>query len=213
MEFLFIYLSTRQPSTWQGYKDAFRTQLKIKNIARVRQGYQYVLKDYQEFFQPEAAFSAKAGENYTIAYVSTPKGSQVQTYYDRTPDFTTAEINAIRNQVGRSYPRAEEMRTPSIKYNCHSYAWYSTAANNKHWIDYTNLSSNANVSKYWTDGSYKQVSSASIGAKIYYVYGDHSAIHQGGNRAVSKWGAWGVYEHLINECPYNSSTLRYYVKS
>lgn len=103
------------------------------------------------------------------------------------------------------------------KYNCHSYAWYSTAPTNSYWM--------RDPSAYMRDGSYisrysgtpnVSTSSTSIafGDRIYY--GNHSAIYRGtsgtsGNLANqpcrSKWGLTGVFDHALTNVPpeYNTS--------
>lgn len=100
----------------------------------------------------------------------------------------------------------------TCKYNCHSYAWYSTSTTNTVWID--------DPSAYMTDGSYiKLLSGLSTftsyvdnGAKVYYGTLDsklHSAILTSeasnvplANRtATSKWGRAGVFVHNVSNVP------------
>ena len=63
---------------------------------------------------------------------------------------------------------------------------------------------------YWQDGSYFQVSAATQGCRVSYVYGDHSGIVISASLFKSKWGEWALMQHAPGDTPYNSSTLRYY---
>lgn len=102
---------------------------------------------------------------------------------------------------------------PTVKYNCHSYAWYRQSTSNPYWMN--------NPSKYLTDGSYTEVGKieTEVGDRmVYYNSNDdtydgisHSAVitdytdYPKSKRTFvvkSKWGMLGLYEHSWSNCPY-----------
>lgn len=160
-----------------------------------------------------------AGENRSYTYISTPKGSSIQTIYNQTPELTTSQKDYYNRTFASAYPNATLISDPTVKYNCHSFAWYQQSIFNQHWLNQYNSDDGANLSKYWTDGSYRQTSSSnSEGVRVFYSNGDHSALFR--TRTVvngsptwiywSKWGPGGLYNHTLYDCPYSTSGLRYY---
>lgn len=127
------------------------------------------------------------------------------------------------------YPNAVKLREGTVKYNCHSYAWYSTAPDNSYWID-DPYYFHANSSEYL------QVTSPQIGDIICYYDNSWNILHSGivtgftgqesnglcGNantvEVTSKWGFAGVYRHNGYECQYtmfgngDASRVRYFRK-
>lgn len=112
------------------------------------------------------------------------------------------------NYVSDYYLKTKKLREPTIKYNCHSYAWYSTSTTNKHWMN--------RPSKYWIDKSYSKYTSSSgtIPSKVTMnskvVYWDdstviHSAIVTSSKKFTSKWGMCGLSEHSPKDSPYPQS--------
>ena len=71
-----------------------------------------------------------AGENIQYTTVKTPKGTSVSVMI-RTPDFSSGEITVINASTALAYPQAELQRNPTVKYNCHSYAWYSQSTSHR----------------------------------------------------------------------------------
>ena len=154
--------------------------------------------------------------------VTTPNGSAVKVYKINT-DLSSSKINEY-NQVGDSlFPYATRISTATRKYNCHSYAWYSSSTSNSYWMD--------DPSAYYKDGSYVEVTTPKSGDIICYFddngtpnnFSDDINIHSGivlsydssispngvcgtSNQVVvrSKWGAYGLYEHNGDYCPYVS---------
>lgn len=165
---------------------------------------------YQKYESEKATVSSvklMAGESYSTAYVYTPNGSNVLALYNRSPEFTQSEILAMNNDIRISYPNASFHSNASVKYNCHSYAWYQQSRN-LYWIN--------DPSNYMTDGSYSlRYGTPSVGMKVYYYNGDHSGIvaniSNGAIYVLSKWGAYGLYQHYLNDCPYSAGT-RYYTR-
>ena len=149
----------------------------------------------------------------------TPKGSGVP-YYVIAENHTSSYHAARDKETVNSYG-VTLVRNGSCKYNCHSYAWYSTSSSNSYWID--------NPSIYMTDGSYKRIYNGGVSAsitsygfktndKIYYAKNTHSAIFVDNPtngallatlRVRSKWGQLGVFEHTITKVPkdYDYSTV------
>ena len=155
----------------------------------------------------------KAGEYFSYSSVTTPNGSSVTTFYDRHPELTTAEKNAMHQTIASLYPSATYLRPATVKYNCHSYAWHSKSSTNKHWMN--------NPGLYMSDGSYyRYTTSPRTGMKAYWYTGDHSGIltkitYSGGVHTyytTSKWGSYGLYEHAYNNCPY-SGAVRFYCRT
>ncbi len=158
----------------------------------------------------------KAGETWTAVSsgtVKTPKGSNVPEVYKRSPEMTTAEKNNTNNDIANRYPRATRIAQPTVKYNCHSYAWYSRSTSNPYWIGAYH-----GPSIYTTDGSYSRYSSTPrSGMKAWYNGGEHSGISIGAKMEYgaqvhyveSKWGMCGVYQHPYSYCPYSSSVAWY----
>lgn len=109
------------------------------------------------------------GEIGTISSVKTPKGSIVDTLYNRSPEMSTTEkgdFNLIYDSV---YPNASRLEPPTVKYNCHSYAWYSQTISNLQWMD--------DPSKYMSDGSYYlYTTSPRTGMRAFWPTGNHSGI-------------------------------------
>ena len=189
----------------------------------------FVLASYNTTDRESTGYIDRSNSFVTVY---TPKWSAIQAiaYSD---DLITAEKNQIDYEIGlltSSYNwdsvRVSD-RGPTSAYNCHSYAWYSQSANNSYWINqywtnpstgnYTNV---ANLSKYWTDGSYLWItdgngtsipSSVPNGSKVFYALGDHSAIKISNTYFISKWGKSGLYIHTPSNAPYNSTLLKFII--
>lgn len=136
--------------------------------------------------------------------VTTPNGTKVSILINN--ELSAARIKELDNYVRTKYPSVTLLRSASNKYNCHSYAWYSTSSNNSYWMN--------DPSAYMRDGSYKQKSSSGIISTNYRIYynGEHSGIVNNSGyvsynniNIVSKWGQLGLISHKINDCPYSGS--------
>ena len=109
------------------------------------------------------------------------------------------------------------MDSPCPKYNCHSYAWHSTSISNSYMV--------WDPLAYMNDGSYNKISTAQVGAKIYYSpvqsgYPDpslersnHSGIVSSINPVyvTSKWADYGLYNHYYSDCPYYYNNATNYI--
>lgn len=138
----------------------------------------------------------------TDTYVTTFKGNRVYAITD-SPELSNAEIYSLSALMTSNY-NVTELRLPTSQYNCHSYAWYSTSANNRYWIPFPE--------KFLEDGTYIQ-NSWKVGDKIVYFDDEGTPQHSGiitarsGNTlasitVTSKWGSAGLYQHRGDECPY-----------
>ncbi len=148
---------------------------------------------------------ASSVQRYSInKTVYTPRGTAVYALYDKSQSDalnTEAYLKDSYAYYKKVYPGATKVADYNIKYNCHSYAWYSPTTSNKYWID--------DPSAYMTDGSYISKDPA-VGDKVYYSINDHSGIvtyvGQGSGAGVtvkSKWGEFGLNIHNIRDCPYH----------
>ena len=144
---------------------------------------------------------ASGGAVIRTGTVYTPKGKIVSV--KELTEMTAADKTNANNQMAATYPNAIRLREPTYKYNCHSYAWYSTSSANLWWMNYP--------SNYMTDGSYLKVTTAAANDKIFWPNPgyEHSGIIKsvsGSSKTViSKWGACGLYQHLSTQSPYSSS--------
>ncbi|MBR5947880.1 MAG: hypothetical protein IKZ82_04405 [Clostridia bacterium] len=145
-------------------------------------------------------------------------------------DFPSNYKQYLEDEVYSVYT-IRPISSATVKYNCHSYAWYNRSASNKDWLN--------DPSPYFRSGLYSTVSKtqAAVGDIIVYyessdgvTYSDkeisHSAViktvrvYPRSSRSftvVSKWGAWGLYEHSWAVCPYyivnqHACNLKYYHK-
>ena len=146
------------------------------------------------------------GGSGSVTAVYTPNGYAVTVYIHNT-ELTSAEINELDNYVRNNYPNAVLLRSATRKYNCHSYAWYSTSSNNNYWMN--------DPKAYMQYGAYTQrtsTSSISNLDKVFYNNGsladNHSGIvYSSGSLdniyIVSKWGKAGLVRHKIKYSPYN----------
>lgn len=155
--------------------------------------------------------------------VLTPNGTSV-IVSKRDKELSSERIKEIDNEVENKYPEVIKLRNATKKYNCHSYAWYSTSENNVYWMD--------DPTAYYTDFSYDEVTTPRSGDIICYFddYGspsyfyDDNNLHSGivisynpsiesnnicgiANKVVveSKWGEYGLYRHNGDCCPYVST--------
>lgn len=125
---------------------------------------------------------------------------------------TTAEEEAeLTRELLEEYPSTTLIRQETPKYNCHSYAWYSTASTNNYWID--------DPSNFYNAGEYDSVSTPGFGDIILYGRINWNPSHSGkitgvSNGAVtrvqSKWGKSALFEHNYDDCPYSTRYLQYY---
>ena len=145
--------------------------------------------------------------NYSSTTVYTPKSHPVSaltfTGTDIGPgdDLYTEFTDTLNN-----HPGVTTHDTPTLKYNCHGFAWCYSESGPKVWIN------SPNHAQYWNDGSYIEVAEA-IADKVVYS-GDHSAVRVSSSLYWSKWGGGYLVSHSPNNVPsiYGSPTT-YYMKA
>lgn len=145
--------------------------------------------------------------DYSSTTVYTPNSSPVSastfTGTDISPgdDLYTEFTDTLNNHPGVGIHDA-----PTLKYNCHGYAWCYSEGGPKVWIE------SPNHATYWNDGSYIEVAEA-IADKVVYT-GDHSAVRRSSSLYWSKWGGGYLVSHAPNNVPsiYGSPT-KYYMKA
>lgn len=144
--------------------------------------------------------------DYSNTTIYTPKGTTVSAYILQHSDLTPSDSAYIMNEMANIYSQAEVIEGPTMKYNCHGYAWHVSEGGNKVWLD------RPYESTYWTDGSYAEVPE-SIATKVSYL-GDHSAVRLSSSQYISKWGAYPLVKHAPNYVPIGySSPSRYYLRA
>lgn len=147
---------------------------------------------------------------------------------DKSIYFCLDYPNEIAEDLQRGYSKLygdnsnsfENIRVASLRYNCHSYAWYSQGQLNNVWMNSPEIYYSSN------DGSYRALGvdeEPRIGDLVVYMkesnYPNHSGIISGysddtangvlGNvnryMVDSKWGDAGLYRHKGDYCPYYTS--------
>lgn len=150
----------------------------------------------------------------SLSYKSiTVNGKTVYCYKWVSGGYTTSDITRLDKYIANNYSSFSKVRSASSKYNCHSYAWYSTATSNVYWIEdpspiYSNTS-------YWTAWRIPMRDLQS-GDRITFWSGStllHSAIVNSSAACTSKLGHYGVYKTTISEMEsfYGSSTTQAYI--
>lgn len=184
----------------------------VKSAEREEMGIYSDASNVYDSYVKSTADARGAGDNFTPVSpgtIKTPKGSNVPGVYITSPELTQAEKAKWNKEFDEMYPLAKRVSGATVRYNCHSYAWYSQSINNPYWIG-----KNYFPTIYMTDGSYRQYSGILYsGVKVYYS-GNHSAICTGTEQngvfnVTSKWGKVGVYLHPYNYCPYGGEITFY----
>lgn len=146
--------------------------------------------DPEDFGLFESVAANRKDYNSTV---TTPKGSSVPVIV-RTWEFSASDIAYINNEAENQYPNAVRETNASRKYNCHSYAWYSTSTSNSRWMN------TPGDDTYWQDGSFVQVSNIVSGTRVSY-HGDHSAVAISASEYSSKWGQYPRMRHAPTYVP------------
>lgn len=124
-------------------------------------------------------------------------------------DLPAAHKTAINNSVYDTYGLTP-VAQPTVKYNCHSYAWYQQSTANIYWI--------SNAEPFLVTRGRKNADSVLVGNKVVYFASKNGSYQEmthsgvvigvGGSGAKwdftirSKWGRSGLYEHSLTNCPY-----------
>lgn len=190
-------------------KQALIEEKNRKNVVRDR----YISDGYEDWLlypgwalPSEAiaeAFSTSLHRSSLTSFVVlyTRDGTQF-TAIQYSTDLTQSVIDRLINQF-ETYGNVL-LGNPTMMYNCHSYAWYSTnIETNKYWID---------DPVYYIDDSHTiHITSGSVksGYKIVYYNENNVPVHSGIVDSVdgdeitvhSKWGRAGLYEHSYDNVP------------
>lgn len=133
----------------------------------------------------------------TVTSVKTPNGSKVEVYSD-LEELSEYEKAQIDLHFKSSYPKALCKSSSTMKYNCHSYAWYSQdVKNNKYWMN--------SPEQYIKDKSYIEEAMQISNNKIIYISNNiitHSGIITQKDEMISKWGRGPLMVHQNNDSPY-----------
>jgi hypothetical protein len=134
--------------------------------------------------------------------IYTPNGTAVAVV--ELEEYSQSYLDYLDNLVITTYPQATFVSSSTRKYNCHSYAWYSSSTSNTWWMD--------DPSAYMTDGSYTRVYSALSASKVHFPIGNHSMrIYDAYSNSlryatvISKWGAGPVMIHNPFYSPYTTT--------
>jgi hypothetical protein len=143
---------------------------------------------------------------YVIDSIYTPKGTLVSdTYRFEGIDcsFSSDELDDLADNIYNTYNGAILIAPPSLRYNCHGYAWNVSEGGDQVWIGFSTQTAE---DVYWTDGSYIQTTESDA-TKVSYTYGNHSAIRLNSTWYQSKWGNTALVQHHPNDVPpvYNAS--------
>lgn len=173
------------------------------------------------FDSTEACNHSRAIDAYTcndcgalLEYTQiTVNGKSVNCFRWLAGGMTADDITFTDNYVATSFPTYKKLRSASSKYNCHSYAWYSTSTSNVYTIE--DPKSIYNNTNYWTLWQ-PPMRTIKSGDRITFWAGQalkHSAIVTSSARCTSKMGHWGVYNTSISEMTsfYGASSTKAYI--
>lgn len=157
------------------------------------------------FLEEQIRFSGGSG-TYVLDSIYTPRGTRVyDTYRFVGTDwsFSSDELDDLADAIYNTYNGAILIAPPSLRYNCHGYAWNVSEGGDQVWIGYSTQTAE---DVYWTDGSYVQTTESDA-TKVSYTYGNHSAIRINSTWYQSKWGNSALVQHHPNDVPanYNAS--------
>lgn len=142
------------------------------------------------------------GRIYTRAWsnaVKTMNGTSVVAY-TVDQEYDPGIIEAYDEATLENY-NVTRISPASARYNCHSYAWYSTAEQNPYYV--------ADISPYLADPHCTEIGSAAVGAIVVYYDANGKPLHSAvvvainGNSVIcrSKWGPCGVFQHELHTVP------------
>jgi len=144
---------------------------------------------------------------YTIAPPFTASGVTVSDAFDVSNELTSAQKTYLNTIWGVAHITAIRFADPSLKYNCHSYAWHKTSG--QYIINYRATFGTTNYSS-----ANKDQSASYVVGKSRITYKENGSISHSGiissvntsdlqkSKVKSKWAHAGAYEHPIKACPY-----------
>ena len=140
--------------------------------------------------------------------IYTPNGSPV-TVVIRSEN--SSEFNRqLDEHTKKTYPNATYVAPSTSTYNCHNFAW-NTDSPRQYWMN--------DPTAYMTDGSYKEGKiSSTKQAKVYYEFGNHSGNYVPQESLAykpliaSKWGPGPLMLHTYDYCPYDASSVSFWLR-
>ena len=112
----------------------------------------------------EAIYTGTVGSDllvFKIRYIYTPNTNEEIQVFKILNEHTSARASEYNSYYDYYYPNATRLSTATLKYNCHSYAWYSQdVETNDYWMN--------NPSNFYLDYSYCTVSTPQLGDIICY---------------------------------------------
>ena len=142
--------------------------------------------------------------DYESTVVYTPNRSRIVSALKWVgSDFTPNEINYIIDNYiyDKGIDPDSIVGNPSLRYNCHAYAWHMSCGGGEVWIngyDDFHPTNGYYLSPYWNDESYIECSQSEDHDVVLYA-GDHSARHLGNGVYESKCGNGPVIRHQLND--------------
>lgn len=147
------------------------------------------------------AYMERLQGDYYETTVQTPGNHSVlvRVYYNDLSDTSKTYLN---NLYCTTYPNATFVSTSTVRYNCHSFAWYSSAVStNVYWMP------DPYLYMHETNG-YTQTYSVFNATKVFYYSSSHSAVMYSpvdttNSLVISKWGEGPLMIHAISYCPFS----------
>lgn len=167
-------------------------------------------------------FSAKCGICLGLGYVGTQTiQNKSITCFKHNSEASKATLKIYDNEMNKYVKKYgwTVKRKSSVRYNCHSYAWYSTATSNKLCLDVnTSVAKIYQDTKYWTKWRIPMRTIQS-GDRITFSSGtsvaslQHSAIATSSKKCKSKLGHLGVVKTPIDDMKffYGAYTTNFYL--
>ena len=145
---------------------------------------------------------------YSSTTIYTPNFTPVTAGILTSADLTTTEKNDLRDGWLEYYDNRITFLTEATKtYNCHAFAWRVSEGGTNVWLN------SPGDDAFWNDDSYIEVPNQSEATKVSFGSVDHSAITTSTTDIfISKWGYSPRFRHDVDDCPYNSQDLHYYVR-
>lgn len=143
-------------------------------------------------------------DDYMPTVVYTPNGSPIVSAKQLIgDDWLPSDIQRIIENCRNDGIDADSIvGDPTLRYNCHAYAWHMSCGGGEVWINGTDEAHpNINgycLSPYWNDESYIECSQSDDHDVVLYA-GDHSARHLGNGVYESKCGNGPVIRHQLND--------------
>lgn len=146
----------------------------------------------------------------TYSYIYNQNNTKIKVLKYNQDYLTDEEIEEKDEESKTAFPSIETLEEPTLRYNCHSYSFYSKALSNWYWI--------VEPEKFIDDGTFIS-SDGSVGDVVVYLDSSSNIIHSGivndrlsskisgkndlDNIVVdSKWGDSGLYRHSGKDTPY-----------